>query len=373
MSTGDVPHARASSPLALPCFYDRIFILLLKGCEFLEKTIKKERVLGLDILRTLAIVFVFITHAINIRGVLNVEQLSFKWTIYMIFRFLAMTCVPLFLILTGYLNNKKEISKKYYKGIIPLIFSYVVISIVEIIATAIYTKVPINVPLSIIQILNFSANGYAWYFEMYIGLFLLIPFLNILYDNLPDKKYKQILVGSLAFLTFLPQVAITFKACDMWLDVMPDYWQITYPLTYFFIGKCIREFQPKLKLSKRILLPILSLGFTCLCCYIFSTPDQYAWFTFNKFEALPTALTATFIFLAFYDFNKKIPVAQKIISEISICSFEMYLISSITDKMLYLILDYHMIIMVLITIALTYICAKLLILVRDFLLKSIMK
>ena len=339
----------------------------------MEKVAKKERVIGLDILRVLAIVFVFITHSINIRGVLNVDQLSFKWTIYMIFRFLSMTCVPLFLILTGYLNNKKELSKKYYKGIIPLIFSYVVISVLEIVATAIYTKVPINVPVSLIQILNFSANGYAWYFEMYIGLFLLIPFLNILYDNLPDKKHKQILIGSLAFLTFLPQVAVTFKACDMWLDITPDYWQITYPLTYFFIGKCIKEFQPKLKLSKRILLPALSLSFTCLCCYIFSTPEQYAWFTFNKFEALPTALTATFLFLAFYDFNKKLPVAQKIISEISICSFEMYLLSSITDKMLYLTLDYHMIIMVLINIVLTYICAKSLILVRDFLLKPLMK
>lgn len=341
--------------------------------------LKKERVLGLDILRVLAIVFVFITHAINIRGVLNVNQLSFKWTIYMIFRFLAMTSVPLFLLLTGYLNNKKEISKKYYKGIIPLIFSYVVISIVEIVATAFYTKIStgapfsINIPLSIIQILNFTANGYAWYFEMYIGLFLLIPFLNILYDNLKDKKMKQILIASLGFLTFLPQVVQTFQACDMWLNITPDYWQITYPLTYFFIGKYIHEFKPNLKLWKRFLYPMLTLGFTCLCCYIFSTPEQYAWFTFNKFEALPTALTATFIFLAFYDFDKKIPVAQEIISEISICSFEMYLISSITDKMIYLTLDFHMANMIFITIALTYVSAKTLILIRNLMLKPIMK
>lgn len=334
---------------------------------------KKERILGLDILRVLAILFVFITHSINLRGVMNVDQLSFKWTIYMIFRFLAMTAVPLFMLLTGFLNNKKEISKKYYKGIIPLIFSYVAICIVEIIATAIYSKTPINIGLSVINILNFSANGYAWYFEMYIGLFLLIPFLNILYDNLKDKKYKQILIGSLAFLTFLPQVVKTFKAYDMWLNITPDYWQIAYPLTYFFIGKYIHEYRPNLKLYQRILLPLTSLGLTCLSCYILSTPEQYAWFNFNGFEALPTALTATFIFLAFYDLNKKIPVVGKIISEISICSFEMYLISSITDKMMYMYLDYHMIIMVLITIALTYVSAKLLILVRDFLLKPILK
>ena len=88
----DVPGVR----FLFSTFYDIILLLDLKGVILL----KKERVLGLDILRVLAIVFVFITHAINIRGVLNVNQLSFKWTIYMIFRFLAMTSVPLFLLLT---------------------------------------------------------------------------------------------------------------------------------------------------------------------------------------------------------------------------------------------------------------------------------
>ena len=40
-----------------------------------------------------------------------------------------------------------------------------------------------NIINSIIYIFNFTACPNAWYLEMYIGLFLLIPFLNIIYNN----------------------------------------------------------------------------------------------------------------------------------------------------------------------------------------------
>ena len=335
----------------------------------LIKENKKERSLGLDIIRTIAIFLVFVTHSIAYKGVLNVNQLSLKWSIYMVIRFLSMSSVPLFLLLTGYLNTKKEISKKYYKGIIPLLISYIAISLIEIISTALYTKVPIDWKLELIKILNFTANGYAWYFEMYIGLFLLIPFLNILYDNLNSKKEKIILVSSLVFLTFIPQIVKSFKAYDMWLNITPDYWQIIYPITYFYIGKLIREFQPKFSIIKRIVLFIVALSIPCIFCYVYSTKTEYAWYIFNGFEALTNAFTATSIFLLFYDLKMKIPVLGKVITEISICSFEMYLFSSIWDKYLYSKYSYNMLIMVLDVAVLTYISSKILITIRKFILK----
>lgn len=334
---------------------------------------KKKRILGLDVIRMLAIFFVFVTHAITYRGVLNAEQLSFKWTIYMIIRFLAMAGVPLFLLLTGYLNNKSEASKKYYKGIIPILISYIVISVIEIVVTNIYNHTSIDFGQSLISILNFTANGYAWYFEMYIGLFLLIPFLNKLYNAIENKKEKIILILSLAFLTFVPQIVKSFKAYDMWLDITPDYWQIIYPITYFYIGKFIHEFKPNLKLTNRLLLFIGALAIPCTCCYIFSTPTEYAWYIFNGFEALTNAFVAVSLFLMFYDIDKNIPVLEQIISQISICSFEMYLFSSIWDKYLYNKFNYNIFIMVPIVAITTYISAKIFITLREYILKLFRK
>jgi len=332
---------------------------------------EKHRILGLDIIRMIAIICVFITHGIAYKGVININPLSIKWTLYMILRFLSMTCVPLFLLLTGYLNDKKEISSQYYKGIIPILISYLCISIIEIIGVAIYTGSTIDVLQSIIKILNFSVNSYAWYFEMYIGLFLFIPFLNILYHHLKTKQEKKILVGSLVFLTFIPQMVKSFKLGDMWLDITPDYWQIIYPITYFYIGKIIKEYQPKIELSKRILLFIVALAIPCIFCYCYSTETEYAWYIFNGFEALTNAFTAVSIFLIFYRFDKKIPVLEGIIKEISICSFEMYLFSSIWDKYLYSKYQFHLFLMVFIIIGLTYISSKAFTMIRDFMIKCV--
>lgn len=337
--------------------------------EKVEQKNKKERSLGLDIIRTIAIFCVFTIHSIAYRDLLNNEPLSFKWTLFMIIRFFAMIAVPLFLLLSGYLSHKKEVSKKYYKGIIPLLISYVVISVLEIIATAYSTQTPIDWFNGIKGIFNFTTNGYAWYFEMYIGLFLLIPFLNILYDALKTKKEKIVLISSLAFLTFIPNVLKSFKVGDAWLEVTPDYWQIIYPVTYFYIGKFIKEIQPNIKMIYRILLFVLALAIPCTFCYIFSTPTEYAWYTFNGFEALTTAFVAITVFLLFYDFKYKLPLIGKLISQISICSFEMYLFSSIWDKYFYSKYSYNIIFMIPLVAIFTFISAKILILIRDKFLK----
>lgn len=208
---------------------------------------------------------------------------------------------------------------------------------------------------------------------MYLGLFLMIPFLNRLYDTLTSKKEKYVLVGSLAFLTFLPQIVKTFKFNGVFLDTTVDYWQIIYPITYFYIGKMIKEFQPHLKVWKRILFFVVALAIPCTFCFFFSTQTEYAWYTFNGFEALTTAIVATAIFLMFYDIDKKIPIINKVIAEVSICSFEMYLFSSIWDKYFYTVLDYNIFIMVPIIILSTYVSAKIFILIRDLILNMFRK
>ena len=335
----------------------------------IRRTKKADRIMGLDIIRMIAVILVFVTHAIAYREVMDRNQLSFHWTIYMVIHFLSMACVPLFLLLTGYLNSKKEISKKYYRGIIPILVSYICISVIEIVAMTQYGKREINLLKSIVQILNFTANDYAWYFEMYIGLYLLIPFLNILYDSLKTQKEKYVLVGTLAFLTLIPKICKGFHIGEVWLDVTPDYWQIIYPVTYFYIGKMIRELSPHLSWGKRLGFLLGALAIPCIFCYIFSTETEYAWYVFNGFESLTNALIAVAIFLMFYDIKKTVPVIKTVITEISVCSFEMYLFSSCWDKYLYSKLGYNILIMAGIVTVCTYISAKIFLLMRNLVVK----
>ena len=90
---------------------------------------KKERVAALDIVRSLAIFFVITLHSVSLTGVLSGNINSIGWTVNLYIRHLTFCCVPLFIILSGYLQCKKKLSLSYYKGIIPIAVSYIIISI----------------------------------------------------------------------------------------------------------------------------------------------------------------------------------------------------------------------------------------------------
>ncbi len=353
---------------------------------------KKERQIGLDIIRALAIIFVFMTHGIQYKGFLDGDVTSIKWAVVLFVRFMALSCVPLFILLTGFLNNKKEISKKYYKGIIPLLISYVVITFIELVGVNLVSfengalsfstdkLSQINWPVGIVKLFNFTENSYAWYFEMYIGLFLLIPFLNILWDGLKNKKERIILIVTCAFLTLIPKTIEGFrypwiKGDDLagWLDVLPDFWKIAHPLAYFFIGKYIKEYKPNPKLLIKIMMVIISIAVPTLCCYYASQrTGGYAWYVCNGFGTITNAFVAYSLFVLFYTTKFKVPVLSQIITQISICSFEMYLFSSIFDKIFYNCFpQLNIALTVGCVLISTFICARIFITLRNLLFKRL--
>lgn len=85
---------------------------------------------------------------------------------------LFMTGVPLFLLLTGYLNINKTVSKRYYKGCIRVLASYFLFSLLTILFRKYYLQEDLTWAKWILKIFDFSAIPYAWYIEMWIGLFL---------------------------------------------------------------------------------------------------------------------------------------------------------------------------------------------------------
>jgi len=237
-------------------------------------------------------------------------------------------------------------------------------------------------PAHITKVFNFTENSYAWYFEMYIGLFLLIPFLNILWDSIGTKKNRIILIVTCCLLSLIPKIFEGFRfealnASDLtgWLDILPDYWKITHPLAYFFIGKYIKEYMPNINILVRVFLFLIAVSIPVLCCYFASKSiNSYAWYMFNGFGTITNAFVATTIFLLFFKIKKKIPIIAQIISQIAICSFEMYLFSSIFDKIYYtLFAEKNLFFVVLMTLLSTYICARIWITIRDLLFKKLLK
>ena len=154
----------------------------------MENTSKKERKFELDLIRCFALFSVIAVHFFLNTGFYNEIIVGKSFYLMTLIRSFFMVCVPLFIILTGYLKNKKSLSKKYYLGIVKIIAIYLIVSIICLIFKRVYLLEEISFKTAIKQILNFSAAPYSWYVEMYIGLFLLIPFLNLIFNNLKNQK-----------------------------------------------------------------------------------------------------------------------------------------------------------------------------------------
>jgi surface polysaccharide O-acyltransferase-like enzyme len=147
-----------------------------------------KRIAGLDTLRAIAIFLVIFVHFFLNTKFYKTPLHGWNMIIQTYLRWSVLVSVPTFLLLTGYLNINKEINKKFYKGISKVISAYLFYSILAIIYRITFLNETQTTYEWIMGVFHFDALGYAWYVEMYIGLFLLIPFLNRLYHALIKKR-----------------------------------------------------------------------------------------------------------------------------------------------------------------------------------------
>ena len=73
---------------------------------------KENRLYNLDIIRILAFILLVSVHFFLNTGFYTTTPTGIRFDIAVIFRNLSMSCIPLFLIITGYLHCDKEYNKK---------------------------------------------------------------------------------------------------------------------------------------------------------------------------------------------------------------------------------------------------------------------
>lgn len=292
--------------------------------------LSQNRIIGLDLIRSFAILFVIAGHFFVLNTPYRNTILSgVSMFIQTLFLSLFITGVPLFLLLTGYLNTNKTVSKRYYKGCTRVLISYLFFSIVTILFRKYYLHEELSWLKWGLKILDFSAIPYAWYIEMWIGLFLLTPFLNMMYKAIPTQRGKQILILTLYVMTALPDLFNRYG-----LHLVPGFWASCYPLTFFFAGSYIHEYKPRVD-SWKLWLTMLLL---CLINPVFNvlflhnhTPVQIAG---GPWGAFGTVVAIAF-FLLFYQTDFKSPVLRKSLTKISLLSLDMYLCCYIFDALVY--------------------------------------
>lgn len=313
---------------------------------------KKTRSPALDIIRIFALFCVVSLHYFLFSGFYVLPLQGWKLYFATLARTLFMTCVPLFLLLSGYLMRHKTATKAYYKKLIRIIGEYLLASLFCMASLAVHhgNGLADTVRVFLLQIpgiFSFEAAEYSWYVEMYIGLFLLIPYLNILYNGLRDKQAKQRLILTMLLLSGIPEILngisfslpweLTYNDPANGLYLFPNSWSSLYPITYYFIGAYLNEFPLQLSKAKTLILLVASNIFAGTLCYIRSRGELFNWGPWQTHESLLVDVQAVLVFSFFLqlDTHRIGAKGQKFLALLSDLTFTAYLVSSVFDKLLY--------------------------------------
>ncbi len=200
---------------------------------------KGQRSAGLDIVRTIACIAVIASHYFLYS---HFNDSSFNSPSMFLQGILASLIIgsDLYMILTGFLCCNKTVGKKFYLSGVKVLASYFFFSLLTI-AVNLYSIEGYNIKNGILGIFSFSTIPYAWYIEMWIGLFIMAPFLNIWYKAIPSKKLKKTLIMVIFIISALPDFFNRYG-----LTIMPQYWENIYPFGFYFFGSYLREYRPKI-------------------------------------------------------------------------------------------------------------------------------
>lgn len=301
--------------------------VLGKYVSIADREVRTERMSGIDVIRLAAICFVIMVHALFPAGYYEnaMDSVSMFGLTYL--RSFLICCVPLFMTLTGYLNLQKELEKKYYKKLVYILITYVIICMLYEVCR-VFTGNQVQVKDVIDDIFLFQHS--TWYVSMYIGIFLLTPFLNFVWRGAHSRKNRAILLLILVLITSLHTVTNNY---------VTYYWQVIYPITYYFAGCYLATYEIRIKKKVNAFLLLLLAALQAANIYFSCWKGIFNWGTFGgyscSYNALPTVCMVILLFALLDDVNIRSGRIRKILQKISGVSLEIYLLSvMLTDDFL---------------------------------------
>lgn len=278
----------------------------------------KEYNYGLDIYRIIGMFYVICHHAYIYNNFWEEPLNTLPLFLCVIGKFTFLSCVPIFLLLTGYLKKEKKISTNYYINLSHIIIEYIICSTIIIIFRIHYLKENVSKEYIINGFLHFYNAPYSWYVGMYINLYLLSPFFNMLYNNIPSLSQKLLLLFSLLMVCSLCFTVDYFG----W-----SYFYNSYPILYYFIGCFLRDYKPHLKKTYLFILYIIII-------IVQAFIKKYSSILhIDGHENFFCVCSTVVLFLLFYNLkSKKKNIIIRITRKIADTSLSCYLLSYIFDQ-----------------------------------------
>ena len=283
--------------------------------------IKRES--GADLYRVMGLLFVNTLHACLYNGFYYEAQEGLAMWLANSVRWLVFSCNAMFMLLSGYLKTASPWGRRYYKSLVAVLIGYILTCVISypIRYYCIGEKDPLSTWLE--RFVTFS--NYSWYIEMYIGLFMISPLVNLALDNLQSPKKQWFLALSL--------VVVTIGHSATTRNLLPDYCGSFYPLTLYTLGAVIRRTQPKIPALLGIVAALLVAMWLGYMTMRTATDGFYSGFS-QGYGGFWVVLMVVCLFLGVYRLHIG-PRLAKVLAFLSGGVLEGYILSRLFDVWIY--------------------------------------
>lgn len=279
---------------------------------------------GLDLLRCFATLLVVTTHSFMSNSYTIRPQVGVAMWLAGSFQLIARSGVGIFLLLTGYLQSHKTNWRACYRRLPSVLLGYFLVAAISIPIRHFICGDVQSLSTWVQRLFGYNGAYYGWYVEVYVGLTLLTPFLNVALKNLTNKE----LFGFSAVLLFLSSL----PGLTPWV-VVPDFWKFLYPISFYVLGAIFYRVQPKIK-PMLGLLAALGSALLMGAVTVLSTDDTFQKAITWSFGDLGMVIISAGLFIGIY--RLKLPgKLGKVLAFAATGSYGAYMLSHLLDAQCY--------------------------------------
>ena len=298
---------------------------------------ENKRNIQLDTIRIVAAFLVIVNHTVSLVFESQSQPDAF-WFVSVATFFFSKVAVPLFLMISGYLLLNRIDDWKYnLKRILRII---IVLAICSFAYSSINNLYPLS-NFSMSEILKDALSFYnrqpsraLWYLYAYLGILVMLPFLQKLVLQMNRKDFHIFFLISGIFISTLPVLKHYFEQISIeYHFAIPLFHSY---IGYLFIGNYFRKFKLDYsRKNKTIMISILlaSVLFNTLATYFEFIKNQKDYLFFDNITLIPIVIESIALF--YLIINTNVPAKLiNITSYIASCTFGIYLIGDLVIRVL---------------------------------------
>lgn len=259
-----------------------------------QRTENYEKFYNLDILKSIAVILVIVIHIVAGDLGLYGKGISMEnWMIANVLDTVSRVCVPLFVMVSGYLLLRKDepVGMFFKKRFIRIIPKFLIYSMIYYVFKVSFLGHPYPKNENFLKlILEGKIFYHLWYIYMILGIYLITPFLRRVIRDIDRNYIKYFIYIWLIFIIIIPLLEFIFKIKFMIYSPLGQY------VGYFLLGYFIGERPLKIKKIFLFLGYLICLGISVWLTYFYTVKNSKFVDFFYNYHSLTVFLQAVLIY-----------------------------------------------------------------------------